>query len=78
MKKESGFTILEKEYSKKLSECQNGEIVEQKDTRLLLVKAPELSEKEQKLFERVLEELKRTEKEIKTKADVYFFLKDYR
>jgi len=77
MKQETGFEFNQLEYSKKLSECQSGEIVAQKERRLLLVKAPELSEKENKFFITALEELKRSTKLIQTKAEVYFFLKEH-
>jgi Flp pilus assembly CpaF family ATPase len=77
MKKGTEFIIETLEFSKKLSECKSGQIVAQKDKRLLIINAPELSEKEQKLFEKVFEELKRSEKQINSKADVYFFLKEY-
>jgi len=77
MKKEAEFTINQIEYSKKLSECKSGEVVAQKEKRYLAVRAPELSEKENNLFITILGELKRSEKQVRVKADVYFFLKDY-
>jgi len=72
-----GFEFKLVEYSKKLSECESGEIVAQKEQRMLLVKAPDISEKEKKFFTTVLEELKKSTKQIQTKADVYFFLKEH-
>ncbi len=77
MKKEAEFTVKQVAYSKKLSECKSGEVVAQKEKRFLVVNIPELSEKENNLFMTILEELKRSEKQIRVKADVYFFLKDY-
>jgi len=77
MKKETEFSLSQVEYSKKLSECDSGEIVAQKEKRFLIVKVPELSEKESNLFITILGELKRSEKQVRVKADVYFFLKDY-
>lgn len=77
MKQEIGFLFENISYSKKLSECQSGEIVALKERRMLIVKAPDLCEKELKFFSAVLEELKKSTKEIRTKGDVYFFLKEY-
>jgi len=77
MKQEMGFSLMPVEYSKKLSECESGVIAAKKNQRLLIVKAPELSAKEEKFFCAVLEELKHTNKEIKTNADVFFLLKEF-
>ncbi|MCX6804391.1 MAG: ATPase, T2SS/T4P/T4SS family [Candidatus Diapherotrites archaeon] len=77
MKQKSEYSVFEIDYSKKLSECQSGEIVSRKDEKYLIAKVPILVEKEQKLFLKVLEEMKHSEKVINTKGDVYFFLKEY-
>ncbi|MFA6420391.1 MAG: type II/IV secretion system ATPase subunit [archaeon] len=77
MNQDTGFEFAHIEYSKKLSECTSGEIVAQKDNRMLLIKAPELTEKEHNFFSRALEEMKKSTKVIHTKGDVYFFLKEY-
>ena len=77
MKKEAEFTVSQIEYSKKLSECKSGEVVAQKEKRFLVVRVSELSEKENNLFITILSELKRSEKQVRASADVYFFLKDY-
>ena len=77
MKTKQEFSFSQIEYSKKLSECESGEIVAAKEVRFLLIRAPDLAEKEKKLFFDVLEEMKRSGKEINGIADVYFFLKDY-
>ena len=71
------FLLLEAEYSKELSKCKSGKIVASKDKRILLVDAPELCDKEKKFFQKALEEMRHVGKAIKTKADVYFFLKEY-
>ncbi len=77
MKPKIEFYITQIEYSKKLSECASGEIVDVKGQRFLLVNVPDLCEKEKKFFANVLEEMKQSQKEINSKSDVYFFLKDY-
>ena len=77
MKKDIGFEVLSQEYSKKLSECASGEIVAQKDKRLLLLKFPELNEKELFMYASALEEMKHSSAKIDKKADVYFFLKNH-
>jgi len=71
------FRVEEVEYSKKLSDCFCGEIVAVKDSRFLLAKIPELSEKEKVFFANALNELKLHNKMIVSKADIYFFLKEY-
>ena len=77
MKPKIDFYITPLEYSKKISECDSGIIVDIKGQRFLLVNIPDLSEKEKKLFANILEELKQSQKEINSKSDVYFFLRDY-
>ena len=77
MKTKIDFYITPLEYSKKLSECSSGAIVDIKGQRFLLTNIPDLNEKEKKFFASVLEEMKQTQKEINSKADVYFFLKEY-
>ena len=54
MKQEMEFKFENIEYSKKLSECKSGSIVAQKEQRMLIVGAPELSEKEEKLFLKIM------------------------
>ncbi|MEI7961953.1 MAG: type II/IV secretion system ATPase subunit [archaeon] len=71
------FKILEIDYSKKLSECKSGLIVANRDKRILLVEIPKLCEKEKIFFEKVLEEMRHIGKAVISKADVYFFLKEY-
>ncbi len=71
------FKVEDIEYSKKLSECLSGEIVAVKDKRFLLAKIPELNEKEKIFFASALKELKLHNKMIASKADIYFFLKEY-
>lgn len=77
MKQDVGYNVITMEYSKKLSSCASGNIVAQKNTRLIILSIPELCEKEQKFFISVLEELKKTDKTITSRGDVYFFLKEY-
>ncbi len=77
MKTKIDFNITPIEYSKKLSECKSGLIVDAKGQRFLLVNIPDLIEKEKNFFTKVLEEMKQSQKEINTKSDVYFFLRDY-
>ena len=77
MKKDIGFEVLPKEYSKRLSGCASGDIVAQKDRRFLLLKFPELNEKEMHMYASALEEMKRSSARIDKKADVYFFLKSH-
>ena len=71
------FSVLETEYSKKLSECKSGIIAANKGERLLLVNAPQLCEKEKKFFYSALGEMRRMGKAVNTKADIYFFLKEH-
>ena len=77
MKPKIDFYITPLEYSKKLSECASGTIVDIKGQRFLLVNIPDLSEKEKKFFVNVLDEMKQTQKEMNSKSDVYFFLREY-
>ncbi|MFA6065210.1 MAG: type II/IV secretion system ATPase subunit [archaeon] len=77
MKQEMEFKVIELEYSKVLSKSKSGEIIALKEQRFLLINFPKLYEKEEKLFMKVLGELKESTKPINTKGEVYFFLKEY-
>jgi len=77
MKKDIGFEVTAQEYSKKLSECASGEVVAQKEKRMLLLRFPELNEKEFFMYASALEEMKHANAKIEKKADVYFFLKNH-
>ena len=69
------YQIKNQKYSKKISECSSGLIVKQKDKLELIIDAPDLTLKEEKLFESALEELIHSGLDLKGKGDVYFFLK---
>jgi archaeal flagellar protein FlaI len=71
------YKIKNIEFSKKISECTSGKIVKQKEKLYLILNAPELTLKEEKLFENSLEELTHSGLDLKGKGDVYFFLKNY-
>ncbi|MFA5357654.1 MAG: ATPase, T2SS/T4P/T4SS family [archaeon] len=77
MQKSAGFTINQLDYSKKVSECVSGEIVAKQGDLFLVLNIPKLSEKENKFFGKVLEELKHSNTKIEARRDVYFFLKNY-
>lgn len=77
MKPKIDFYITQIDYSKKVSECKSGVIVDFKGQRFLLANIPDLNEKEKKFFVNVLDEMKQSQKEINSKSDVYFFLRDY-
>jgi Flp pilus assembly CpaF family ATPase len=77
MKQDLGFLINEIDYSKKISECKSGDIVSKNEKRFLILNTPLLYEKEANLFYDIMSELKRSNIKIETKADIYFFLKEY-
>ena len=74
---EIAYKIKNQKYSKKISKCDSGIIVKTKENLTLLIDAPELTLKEEKLFENALEELTHSGLDLKGKGDVYFFLKNY-
>jgi archaeal flagellar protein FlaI len=74
---EIGFNITESEYSKKVSNGFSGTIVKKNDEKKFIINYPELNEKEEKIFSKVLKELKETKKFIKTKKDIYFLIKEF-
>jgi len=74
---EIAYNIKNQKYSKKITTCTSGIIVKQKEKLLLILDAPELTLKEEKLFENALEELIHSGLDLKGKGDVYFFLKNY-
>jgi len=74
---EIAYQVTNPEYSKKISECSSGLIVKIKDNLLLKVEFPDLTLKEEKLFESALEELTHSGLDLKGKGDIYFFLKNY-
>lgn len=74
---EIGYLVLATDFSKKISDSKSGSIVKKKDKNYFLLDFPELIEREQKIFNEVMNELKQSKKIVKTKADVYFFLKNY-
>ena len=76
MKQKMDFQITQLDYSKELSECGCGKIVDYQGQRYLLTNIPDLSEKEKAFYIKLLEEIKVTQKELKTRGDVYF-LKEY-
>jgi flagellar protein FlaI len=71
------FECTDEDYSKKISQCLSGEIVCKGEEKILLVRFPELSEKEKKFCERALEEIKKTEIEIKGENEINLFLREY-
>jgi len=71
------YKVINQEYSKKISECSSGIIVKVKDKPILKVEIPDLTLKEEKLFESALEELTHSGLDLKGKGDIYFFLKNY-
>ena len=71
------YKIKNQKYSKKISNCNSGNIVKQKDKLGLIIDVPDLTLKEEKLFENALEELIHSGLDLKGKGDVYFFLKNY-
>jgi len=77
LKEEIGYFVTEKDYSKIISSCYSGEIVTKKDEKYLLVYFPKLNEKESYLFLKTLKELKQSKIKINSKADIYFFLKNF-
>jgi Flp pilus assembly CpaF family ATPase len=77
MKTKIDFNITQLDYSKKISDCKSGEIVDRKGQKYLLVNAPDLNEKEKNFFIKVIEEIKQNQKEINSKSDIYFSLKEY-
>ncbi len=77
MKDKLGFEIIDIDYSKKISECQSGEIVDKNENKYLIMCLPALCEKEKIFFSEAIEELKYSNAKIETKADIYFFLKNY-
>ncbi|MDD3085805.1 MAG: ATPase, T2SS/T4P/T4SS family [Candidatus ainarchaeum sp.] len=77
MQQKMDFQIVQLDYSKELSECSCGKIVDYKGQRYLLTNIPDLSEKEKGFYIKLLEEIKTTQKELKKRGDIYFFLKEY-
>ena len=71
------YIIKNQKYSKKISNCSSGNIIKQKNKLGLIIDAPDLTLKEEKLFESALEELIHSGLDLKGKGDVYFFLKNY-
>ena len=71
------YKVINQEFSKKVSKCASGEIVKIKDTLLLKIEYPDLTLREEKLFESALEELIHSGLDLKGKGDIYFFLKSY-
>ncbi len=74
---EIAYKVTNQKYSKIISECSSGSIVKIKDNLLLTVNVPDLTLKEEKLFENALEELIHSGLDLKGKGDIYFFLKNY-
>ncbi len=74
---ETDFFVTPIDYSKKIGRCSSGTIVAKKDKKYLIIDIPELTDREEKFFGRVLKELKYSKININKKSDIYFFLKDF-
>ena len=77
MKEDVGFEVSPLEYSKVLSECESGKVVDAKGKRFLVLNFPEMAQKEKDFFASALAQLKHSSAKIEKKADIYFFLKNY-
>ncbi len=72
-----GFAVTKNDFSKKMSECESGAIVKKKEKYFFEINYPDFSEKEKKIFSKIIKELKESSKTIKDKSDIYFLIKNY-
>ncbi len=71
------YVLAQINYSKKLKDCYSGQVVTKKGENFFIIDFPEMNERETRIFENTLDDLRYSKTRIKKKADIYFFLKNY-
>ncbi|MDD3159816.1 MAG: type II/IV secretion system ATPase subunit [Candidatus ainarchaeum sp.] len=72
-----GYKVDEINYSKVISKCNSGEIVKKDNNQFLIINQINFNEREEKIFEKLFNEIKQTKIKISKKSDIYFFVKEY-